>query len=189
MDSASLILAIKRKFRLTGATLDTDITASITLAVNSLAPYIKKSVVDSSLTANSTDDFLTIPVAYTGADLTNIFVKESNGLWRKFVDYSKDGDIIYLREYLDNASSIRLHLRVPFTFAQVATIPLAYSRALVELSCAEFATMLAGDKSSYNIYAQSNGARAVDNMLDLAEYYERTAERRLIKLNAGESVG
>lgn len=189
MDSASLILAIKRKFRLTGTTLDADITAAITLAVHSLAPYIKKSIVDSSLTANSTTDSLTIPVAYTGADLTNIFVKESDGIWRKFVNYSKYDDVIYLREYLDDATSIRLHLKVPFTYAQVATIPLAYCRPLIELSCAEFATMLAGDKSAYNIYAQSNGARAVDNMLDLAEYYERTAERRLIKLNAGESVG
>ncbi|CAB4155632.1 hypothetical protein UFOVP667_14 [uncultured Caudovirales phage] len=39
----------------------------------------------------------------------------------------------------------------------------------------EFYTYLVGNKSKYSIYSQSSGARSVDNMQELADYYEQKA--------------
>jgi len=187
MNPTNMRAEVVRKFRIVGSALNADIDECVVIAVESLSPYIKKSVTDTSLTATSSTDSLTIPTA--GADLEKIYVKGSSGLWQKYDDYSKIGDVIYLRSWLDASTSIRLHLKVPYVIGDLANIPYPYKRPLIELACAEFATMLAGDKSRYNIYAQSNGARAVDNMLDLAGFYEEKARRALVLIGGGESLG
>lgn len=187
MTEADIRNAVKRKYRITAATLDTDINEAVAIAVEALAPFVKQSTVNNALTANSDTDSLTIPVA--GADLVKIYTKGSSGVFEKFDSYSKHGDVIYLRSWLEDATAIRLHLKIPFTVATLAAVPVAFKRSIVDLACGEFATMLAGDKSRYNIYSQSNGARAVSNMLDLAEFYEAKATRQLVRLASGEALG
>ena len=186
MNQADIVTAVKRKYRITGATLDSDIAEAVVFAVDSLAPYIKRVSVDTSLTANRTTESVTVPVA--GADVRKIYTKGSSGYWQQFSDYTKDGDLILFTSWLEDSTQIRLHLRTPFTIATIAQIPLSYKQAVIRLACSEFATMLAGDKSRYNIYAQSNGARAVDNMLDLADYYETKAEKVLLSLGVSEAL-
>ena len=172
--------AVKRKYRITVSTLDTDIQKCVEDAVPLLAPYVKKTAVDTSLTATSETESLTIPTS--GADLRKLMIDGHT-----FDSYFKDGDIVYLTDY-PPAGAVKLFLRVPYEVADIEDIPFTYQTAMIELSCAQFATLLAGSKSAYNIYSQANGARSVDNMLDLAEWYEDRAERRLLKLGGSEAL-
>lgn len=187
MTTANLRAEIIRRFRIVGSTLNADIDECVIIAVESLSPYIKKSTVDTSLTAQSTTDSLTIPAA--GADLEKVYTKGTSNSWEKFDDWTRMGDVIYLRSWLEDSTSVRLHLKVPYVIGDLSVIPQPFKRPIIDIASGEFATMLAGDKVRYNIYAQSNGARAVDNMLDLATYYEEKARRQLVLLGGGEALG
>lgn len=180
--------AVKRKFKITVATLNDDIDECVSTAVDLLSPYVKRPVVDETLTGvSSSTDSLTPTALVDDVDIRSMYVK-SNELWEKYDNYRVDGNMILLKSWLEDGSDVRLFLKVPFTIADIEDIPAVVTRPMVELACAEFATMLAGDKSRYNIYSQATGARAVDNMIDLAEYYEGRAERRLQKLSDGEGL-
>lgn len=179
---------VKKKFRIQGSDLDEDISDSVEAAVDTLSPYVEKAVTNDEATADSDDQSFDLPSAVSGADLIAIFSKSSGDIWTKFSDYVKFEDTIYLKAWVEDGTQFRLHVRQPFTIDDIADVPIKYKRGLVDAACAEFATVLAGDKTKYNIYAQSNGARAVDNMLDLADYYERKAVRRFERLSAGEAL-
>lgn len=184
---ADIITKVKSRYRITGTSLDTDIDDCADTAIELLAPYVKKSVVDTSLTLDSTAETITIPTA--GADLRRLEIKDSGtGYWHKVESYRKDGDTVYFQETLSAGSQVRLFLRVPFTVATSEEIPFQFRQVLFDLASAEFASLLAGDKARYNVYSQSNGARAVDNMLDMADFYERRAMTRLNRLDTSEAL-
>lgn len=197
MESSDLVAAVKSKFRITISDLDTDVTDCVQTSLDLLTPSLKSTIIDESVTLTSSDSSIDISDLtslddYTEqtieqfVDLVSVFIKDSSSDdWQHFTDYSRSGNMIYLRRYLN--ASVRLVLRAPITdIANVASLPAPYSRVLIDLACAEFCTLLAGDKSCYNIYAQTNGARAVDNMLDLSDFYTNRAERRLNKINSGD---
>lgn len=176
---------VKSRFRITGAILDDDIEDCVTDALSYLAPFIQESVVDETLTADSNTETLTIPTA--GATLRRMSLRSgTSGLFQPFNDYYVEGDVIYLQSYADDATTVRLHLSVPYSV--VADLPATFSQILLLYSCSEFASLLAGDKSRYNIYSQSTGARGVDNMSDLADFYENRGERLARKLATSEVI-
>lgn len=189
MTTAEARTSIKRKFKITGSTLDTDIDEAVATAVDLLAPFIKKPIIDTYNVASGSDTQYLEPVLLTtDADLIAVNITGGSTINEPFTDYTRRGNRILLKQWLADDTDVTLFLEVPYTITTIADIPRMYTRPMIELASAEFATTLAGDKSRYNIYSQQTGARGVDNMLDLAEYYETRALQRLQRFSDGGGI-
>ena len=140
--------------------------------------------VDSTVSLASTDTEFSLPVA--GSTVKRLHMTLSDGHEFGWTDWTQHGDKILITDNLPGAVTVKLYADGDYTIAD--TIPARYTPALIDWSCSEFATTLAGSKSKYNVYAQTTGARGVDNMLDLAEFYEQRAERRIIRVADGEGM-
>lgn len=179
---------VKRRFRITVSTFDTDIDNCVKSAVPLLAPYVRKKAVE-VLSANSDDQ--SVAFAPSGAvepDITRIYVKGSNDVWELYSDYFYENGTIYFREWLDDGTTLNVHYNSLYLEADINNISKMYETGLADLSCAEFAGLLAGDKSKYNILSQSTGARGVDNMLDMQVHWENQADRHLSAISNGNGV-
>lgn len=82
------------------------------------------------------------------------------------------GLTLYVRE-LPTTSTITLKIYGLAAYT-LATVPSYLEQAILWYAMSEFYDYLSGNKSKYNIYAQSS-ARSVDNMRDEAEFYEQKA--------------
>lgn len=180
MTPTQALAKVKKKFDLVSTTdLDTYITDAIETASLLLAPYIATPLtVDTTVSLTTSSTKFTLPVA--GSTVKRLNIKSSSGDEVAFTSWSQHGDVILLNDYLPYSATIYVYADKPLTTSD--TVPLRFAPAWVDFGCSEFATTLAGSKSKYNIYAQATGARAVDNMLDLAEFYEQRAERRVSKI-------
>lgn len=79
---------------------------------------------------------------------------------------------LQVRELPENQSvTLKIYGLAAF---DLASVPSYLEQAVIWYAMSEFYDFLAGNKSKYNIYAQS-GARAVDNMQDESENYEQKA--------------
>lgn len=179
---------VKRRFRVLDTSLDTEIEDSVKSAIPLLAPYVRKKGIE-ELSANSTDQ--SIAFAPSGAvepDVTRIYVKGSSDVWELFSDYFYEDGIIYFQEWLEDGTTIQVHYKCMYQEADIADVSDLYKTGLADFACAEFAGLLAGDKSKYNMLGQSSGARGVDNMLDLQVHYENQADRHLSPFAKGDGV-
>lgn len=102
---------------------------------------------------------------------------EFDGGWRRVSDFHHHGTLLYIDDTPVTASLLRIYGIAPF--AAEADVPTYLQQALIWLSMAEFYDYLAGNKSAYNIYMESTGARGVDNMQDMSAYFESKASQHL----------
>lgn len=176
----SLRSDVKRRFRLTTTDLDADVDASVEMAIDGLAPFVKKEV--------STTTTVSSNAASVSGEPRSVYVQDTNSDYYLRDDWTFiAGEVVFISEITDG-TSVKVVSYVPYDIADIADIPVHLRRALVCLASSEFALLLAGDKSAYNIYAQSNGARSVDNMMDLSNYNQTMAERLLQPLSESEGV-
>ena len=186
MTPTQALAKVKKKFNLSSVTtFDTIITDCIETASLLLAPYVNKPLtVDTSVSLASTDTSFTLPVA--GSTVRRIHLVLSDGHEVLWTDWTQHGDTILLTDNLPGSCTV--HLYADGDYEAADTVDLRFAPAWIDWACSEFATTLAGDKTSYNTYSQTTGARSVDNMLDLAEFYEQRAERRIIRVADAEGL-
>lgn len=177
---------VKTKFDIPTATtsLDAAIDEAVETALVMLTPFIHSPLtVDTSVSLASTDTEFDLPIS--GSTLKRLHVTYTGGHQVLWTAWTQHGDTILLTE-LPGAVDVTLYADAALSAG--ATVPERFTPAYVDYACSEFATTLAGSKSKYNVYAQATGARGVDNMLDLAEFYEQRAERRVARVADAEGL-
>lgn len=94
--------------------------------------------------------------------------------WRRVRSTFHHKDLLTLRGLNSSETQVRIYGVTSFK-----TVPDVYDwflKALYWFAMSEFYDYLAGDKSTYSIYMQQTGARAVDNMSDEAEHFDLKAK-------------
>jgi len=82
------------------------------------------------------------------------------------------GVMLYLRDLPSGTATLRIY---GLTNYVLDTVTEELESPVFWYAMSEFYTYLVGNKSKYSIYSQSTGARSVDNMQELADYYEQKA--------------
>lgn len=85
------------------------------------------------------------------------------------------GKFLLIRELPHGASSVKIYGVTSF---DLASVPSFLEQAVIWYAISEFYDLCASNKRKYNLY-MDNGARAVDNMRDEADYYEQKANAYL----------
>ena len=177
---------VKSKLDIASAvtTFDSLLDDCLEQAIPRLAPWIQYQLAaDESVSLAANTDNFTLPVS--GSALQRLFARTSSSeYWAKLDLWRQNRDTIYLTDLSSSARSLKILATRPYKytdadFAQLAT---DYPSAMLPLylfTMSEFATYLAGNKRKFNIYQQSNGARTLDEMKDLATFYEDRAVRIL----------
>lgn len=99
-------------------------------------------------------------------------VEVSSGYgWGESNDNYHHGPTLFIRSLSTSDTQARIYGVTTFA---LATVPEYLEQAVLWYAMAEFYDYLSGNKRKYNIYA-SNGARAVDNMQEEAQFYEQKA--------------
>lgn len=149
-------------------------------AVPRLAPYVQYQLAeDTSVTLATYDDSLTLPVA--NSTLQRLFMRtSSNDVWQLVDLWRQHRSTVYLQDIIGTTTYVKILAHRPFAYsdADLALLEADYPSAMLPLylfAMAEFATMLVGNKRKFNIYQQMNGARTLDEMKDLVEFYENRA--------------
>ena len=100
-------------------------------------------------------------------------VEVSNGVagWLRTSDFYHQGTFLYIQDLDGSVSQARLYANGVFTLDNLAD---DLEPPVVWFAMSEFYDYLAGNKRKYNSY-MNNGAREVDNMNELSDYFERKA--------------
>lgn len=100
-------------------------------------------------------------------------VEVSNGAagWLRTSDFYHQGTFLYIQDLDGSITQARLYANGVFTLDNLAD---DLEPPVVWFAMSEFYDFLAGNKRKYNSY-MNNGAREVDNMNELSDYFERKA--------------
>lgn len=175
---------IKTKLDIPDTTFDTMLLDCIEQAVPRLAPFVQYHLPeDVSVSMASGDDSFTVPVATSAVQRVYGRVGTTE-VWREIDLWRQVRNKLYIQENINTATSIKVFAHRPFTYtdADLALLATDYPAAMLPLylfAMAEFATYIVGNKRKFNIYQQSNGVRTLDEMKDLATFYENRAVRIL----------
>ncbi len=146
---------------------DTDLDDFAIEAVSSLYPIVQAELEpeEFQLPANQSDISLAdSPIV----SIRKIKVQNESGAWVGTDEYTIHRDVVSLY----SSSSSQLNLRIEGSGRyNITDVPPEYSMVVLNWIMSEFYSLLIGDKRKYNIYAQTTGARGVDNLRDLSDYY------------------
>lgn len=170
--------AIKRRLGISSTDFNDDIDDFVTQSVKRLPPkaMLETDAEEVAITVSSTGEAsvdltsLTEPVddvrkieAYDG---TFWFEVSSS-------DFYRHATTVTVRGLTTDLTKLKVYGLDEYTTTEV---PTRLENAVIWFSMAEFYDMLAGNKSKFNQYSQSNGARSMDVMRDQAVYFESKAE-------------
>lgn len=179
MDTSTARAAVKRRLGIpTGTTtFDNDIDDYVVSAVRRLYPTASLEVAYQDVTSFTVDDLgettvnletMTTPIK--SARKVDAYDGES---WSEITDKYHHGGKLRLRGVDTSITILRIYgLK---HFPAITNVYDWLLQGVIWYAIAEFYDFLASNKSSYNIYMQVSGARAVDNMADQAAYFEQKA--------------
>jgi len=175
---------VKTKLDIADTTFDTILDDCLEQAIFRIAPFIKYRLAeDTTVTLAADTDNFTLPVS--GSDLQLLYTRrDSSDFWAKLDLWRQNRDVIYITDVSSSARELKIlatrsYKYTDADFAQLATDCAAAMLPLYLFTMSEFATYLVGNKRKFNIYQQANGARTLDEMKDLATFYEDRAIRIL----------
>lgn len=93
--------------------------------------------------------------------------------WHPVDEKQAHGNKLTIRGLPSSASKLKIPGLNPY---KLDDLPEYLELGIIYYACSEFFNYLMGNKRKYNIYMQASGARSVDNMQDMAEYYEQKAD-------------
>lgn len=185
MTTAEARTAVKARLGITVTTWDTIIDGFVISAISRLYPRAKKEAARQSITSFTVDDMG--EVAFTLSELATPIlearkIETYDGFaWSRVDDTYHHQDTLVVRGITDDVTTIRIYGLINFTV--ITEVYDWLTQAIIWYAMAEFYDYLAGNKRNYNIYAQSSGARAVDNMADQSAYYDAKADRYIEEQN------
>jgi hypothetical protein len=166
---------VKNRLGLTDTTFDAQIDDFVTQAVNRLFPRAGQEVTAQSASI-SPDAYgeAFVELSTLSTPIADVRLVEYFGAGASAPADSKylHGTSLRLRDLPSWATSIKLYGLNRFT---TATVPAELELAVIWYAMSEFYELMTASKSKYNIFSQTNGARAVDNMRDEALFYEQKA--------------
>lgn len=180
MTTAEALTAAKNRLNLTTSDFDTQLTDFFDTAVDRLYPKVQKEVAVQTVTP-AVDNYgeANVDLSALGTALDDVRLVEAyqSTTWWPADKIFRHGVYLRVRDLPSDVTSLRLYGLKKYVVAAAATdIPEAFELPVIWFMMSEFYDYLAGNKSKYNIYAQSTGARSVDNMRDESAYYEQKAE-------------
>lgn len=182
MTSATAIDKVKNKFNIPLAVtaLDTIITGIVADATDLLNGYVRLSSTATTAVLYATTSF----TVTTGRKVRELYLDDGLNKPVVIVDWYQTDDTVYLTGSFEGTITYRYETN--YAVSDLASLPTEYNQPFLNLCYSEFASFLAGDRSAYSEYTQSAGARAVDNMTDLAQFYEQKADRQFAKFELSE---
>lgn len=179
LTTATARTAVKNRLGISVTTWDTQIDDFVAQAVNRLAPKAQKEVA-SQTKALTVDNYgesivdlsaLSTPVT----DVRLVEVTDGNSYWPADSIY-RHGVSLRIRDLISSVTTAKIYGLNAYV---ITDVPDNLQLAVFWFAISEFYDYLASNKSQYNIYAQTTGARAVDNMRDESTYFEAKAENYL----------
>jgi hypothetical protein len=175
---AAALTAVKYRLDIlnTDTTFDAQLTDYINQAVNRLYP--RTGVEVAAQTANLTVDTYgegTVDLSALSTPVTDVrFVEVTEG----YAMYPADskmvhGTILRLRDLPTSVTQVKIWGLNSFT---LATVPASLELAIYWYAMSEFYENLAGNKRKFNIYMQTTGVSAMQEMRQEALFYEQKAD-------------
>lgn len=180
MTKAQALAAAKSKLGLSVTTFDTKIEDFFEASVARLYPRVQKEVA-AQIVSGVPDSYgeHTIDLSALATPLTDVRLVEAyNSFYYPVDSLYRHGTSLRIQDLESNVTAFRIYGLEKFAVVSndVVGLPTEYNLPVVWYMMSEFYDYLLGDKSRYNIYAQSSGARAVDNMESEAIYYADKAD-------------
>lgn len=151
---------------------DSDIDDFTIEAVNNLYPIVQAELAPETtdLLANENEIDLHGDENLTGkiTSVRRLEIQNVEGGYNSTDDYTIHDRTLYLYNSSDYARTIRIQGNGRYVNG---TVPIELDQVIINWTMAEFYSLLTGDKRKYTIYTQSTGARSVDNIRDLSDYY------------------
>lgn len=172
MEVADARTAVKRLLDISDTTFDDDIDAFVTSGVKRLFPFIQKEIAPASVTsfttkAGSRVEF-DLPTDVEGIRILEAY--EGDGYY-EHTDFVIHGNKVIVNSAPSNATEYSVYGLGRYTLANLVE---ELEQAVIYYACSEFFNLLIGNKRKYNVY-MSNGRPAVENMQDMADYYDQKA--------------
>jgi hypothetical protein len=178
LDAATALTAVKHRLGIDNGvtTWDTILADFIVQAVQRLAPKAMREVAPQEV-AVSPDSYGEAVVDMSGLGTPITVARQveasSASAYHPANSTFQHGTELRIQELDSSVSSVRIYGLVPFV---IDTVPDELQLAVLWFAISEFYDYLAGNKRKYNVFIQSTGARAVDNMRDESTYFEQKAE-------------
>lgn len=176
MTTAAARDAIKARLSLVDNTFDSLIESLVSASVNRIFPTAGDPVA-AQVKSITTDDYGEAIIDLSSLTTAVNFARKSEystgGAFHPVDRSFHHGNNLYLRGLPTTAINARIYGVKPYT---ITNLPTYLEQAIIWYGMAEFYDYMASNDSSYNIYSQTSGARAVDNMRDEALYYESKAK-------------
>lgn len=182
MTKTEALSAAKNRLGISGTSdFDTLLEDFFVFAVNRFFPRVQQEV-PAQTAVPDVDDYgetsITLSALATPVDDVRMVEARESTVWYPADDIYVHGDVLRVRGLSSAVSQLKIHgLKQYVIDDDEVPLPASYNQALVWYMMAEFYDYLGGNKSKYNIYAQSTGARAVDNMREEASFYEDKADQ------------
>lgn len=172
--------AVKKRLDIATAvtTFDTDIDQFVTESVKRLYPFAQYEFDPQVATGFSVaGGRVRVDLSTLAGPVESVrFVESSDdGTYYSPVDHSQHGKYLTIDDVSSSTTRLQIYGLGKFTLANLYDY---LEQAVVYYACAEFFKFLIGNKRKYNVYMQ-NGRANVDNMQDLADYYEQQANQYL----------
>ena len=163
---------VKTLLDISDITFDDDIDAFVTSGVKRLFPFIQKEVAPASVTnftakAGARVQF-ELPSGVEGLRMLEIY--DGDGYY-DHTNHIIHGSTVIVNEVPGRVTEFMVYGLGKYSLAD---LPTELERAVVYYACSEFFNLLTGNKRKYNVY-MSNGRPAVENMQDMAQYYNEQA--------------
>jgi hypothetical protein len=165
---------------------DTLLDDAISAAVRRLFPRASLEVDSQEVTSITVDSYGECTIDLSGLPTSLAVARRVEAwdgyTWRRITDTLHHGKYLRIRG-LTQSVDTKVRIYGLKAFADVTFVYDHYLQAVYWYAMAEFYDYLAGDKSKYNIYMQSTGARAVDNMHDESAYFDAKADAYIDQQN------
>lgn len=184
MTSTSARDKVKSKFNIPTAVtaLDTIITDLVADATDLLNGYVRLSTTTTQVVTYTTTSF----TVTAGRKVRELYLDDGLNKPVVLADWYQTDNTVYLTGSFEGTITYRYETN--YSTSDLPSLPTEYNQPFLNLCYSEFASFLAGDRTAYSEYTQSAGARAVDNMTDLAQFYEQKADRQFAKFELSEGT-
>lgn len=179
MTTAEALTAVKNRLNLTDTTFDTQLTDFFDTSVDRLYPKVQKEVAAQTVTA-TVDSWgeATVDLSALTTPLDDVrLVEASQGnSWYPADSIYRHGTSLRVRDLATTVTQLKIYgLKAYVVSGATTDIPERYELAVLWFMMSEFFDLLSGNKSKFNVYMQSNGGGAMDDMRQESEYYENKA--------------
>lgn len=181
MTTAEALTAVKNRLNITTTDFDTQLTDFFDTSIDRLFPKVMQEVtVQSTVPTIDAYGEATVDLSSLSTSLDDVrLVEATEGQsWYPVDSIYRHGTSLRVRDLQSSVTFLKIYGLKKYSVADAAvSIPEQYELPVLWFMMSEFYDYLSGNKAKYNIYTQSTGARAVDNMRDESEYYEDKAIR------------